>query len=389
MMRRLFRSWRVTAATLGVVAVLAGFVFTVWLGPRLIAREVLADAKATAADREKAVHDARVMIISLGGGIVVVTGLLYTARNYRLNHRGQITDRFANALERLGSNELYIRIGGIHALEHVMHDSPEFGTDVVQVLVNFIRARSPRRADNADENANWMHPPGWIEEPDRPDEPLPDVQAALSAVGRRPTQKYYGNAPVNLRGLHLRGADLSEANLANVDFEDTDLAECRLNFADLTDASLSQANLEGARLNRADLTKVTLEAAQLARASLRGANLTEALLGQADLTGANLSRADLSNAHVSNARLVDVNFQKAKLTSTFLYRADLVGANLACADLSNAYLEGADLTGANLHDATLTGADFRFADLSRATIAGYIHDTNITMNQLSQALSGE
>ena len=61
-------------------------------------------------------YNARVLVISVGGAIVVGAGLLYTARNYRLSRRGQVTDRFTIALERLGSSELYVRIGGVHAL---------------------------------------------------------------------------------------------------------------------------------------------------------------------------------------------------------------------------------------------------------------------------------
>jgi hypothetical protein len=49
----------------------------------------------TAQDR----YNARVLVISVGGAIVIGTGLLYTARNYRLSRRGQITDQFTIALE--------------------------------------------------------------------------------------------------------------------------------------------------------------------------------------------------------------------------------------------------------------------------------------------------
>ncbi|MEV7076629.1 hypothetical protein [Streptomyces sp. NPDC093990] len=57
---------------------------------------------------------------ALGAGIA----LLYTARTYRLTRRGQITDRFTEALERLGSPEIYVRIGGILALEQIVQDCP-------------------------------------------------------------------------------------------------------------------------------------------------------------------------------------------------------------------------------------------------------------------------
>ena len=130
-------------------------------------------------------YNARVLVISVGGAVVVGTGLLYTARNYRLSRRGQVTDRFTTALERLGSSELYIRIGGVHALEHVMRDSADHHDEVIEVLTKFIRDRAPRCARQSDHPV-WMHPvTGSV--PDLPSEPTPDIQAALTAVGHRPT----------------------------------------------------------------------------------------------------------------------------------------------------------------------------------------------------------
>jgi hypothetical protein len=90
-------------------------------------------------------HNARLLVISVGGALVVLIGLIYTASNYRLSRRGQVTDRFTIALERLGSSELYVRIGGVYALEHVMRDSLQHHNDVIEVLTEFIHERAPRR----------------------------------------------------------------------------------------------------------------------------------------------------------------------------------------------------------------------------------------------------
>lgn len=120
---------------------------------------------------ETARYDSRVLVISIGGALVVGIGLLYTARNYRLSHRGQVTDRFTQALERLGSDAMYVRIGGIYALEHVMRDSSDHHRDVVEVLVAFIRARAPQCEAVS---AEYDIPPAL------------DVQAALTALARRP-----------------------------------------------------------------------------------------------------------------------------------------------------------------------------------------------------------
>jgi hypothetical protein len=147
------RSWRMGRMRVAIIARgrparFAGWILAAVL--RLVAAAVYGVAlwrapswmhATTAQDR----YSARFLVISVGGAIVVGTGLLYTARSYRLPRRGQVTDRFTIALERLGSSELYVRIGGVHALEHVMRDSADHHDDVIEVLTEFIRDRAPRR----------------------------------------------------------------------------------------------------------------------------------------------------------------------------------------------------------------------------------------------------
>ena len=181
----------------------------------------------TAQDR----YDARVLVISVGGAIVVGTGLLYTARGYRLSRRGQVTDRFTVALERLGSGELYVRIGGVHALEHVMRDSAEHHNDVIEVLTAFIRDRAPR-SDRQLGRQVWMHPvTGSV--PDLPTRPAADIQAALTTLRQRPHRPE--RQRIDLTGLHLVGANLTGANLTGAN-----LAVARLDGANLTDARLGR-----------------------------------------------------------------------------------------------------------------------------------------------------
>jgi hypothetical protein len=225
----------------------------------------------TAQDR----YNARVLVISVGGAIVVGTGLLYTARNYRLSRRGQVTDRYTIALERLGSSELYVRIGGVHALEHVMRDSADHHDDVIEVLTQFIRNRAPRRGGQADRQM-WMHPvTGSV--PDLPSKPTPDIQAALTVLGHRPHRPE--RQRIDLTGLHLTGARLDGANLTGAWLDGADLSGAWLVGADLSGAQLTRVNLTGVMLGRADLTGAMLDRADLTRAMLDRTNLTRAMLG--------------------------------------------------------------------------------------------------------------
>src|SRR5215470_2877364 len=243
------------AAVLGLAAAVA-YGVALWRAPGWM--------HATTA---QAAYNARVLVISVGGAIVVGTGLLYTARNYRLSRRGQVTDRFTVALERLGSAELYVRIGGIHALEHVMRDSSYHHDDVIEVLTQFIRGRAP---DLERIRGRGRH----LGPPELPREPAPDVQAALTALAHRPLRPE--RQRIDLHDLHLTSAKLDGANLAGA----------FLGRADLTGATLVRANLTGTTLFGAALVGASLTDADLTGAYLDGAKLTRARLGGADLTGA-------------------------------------------------------------------------------------------------------
>src|SRR5262245_10565207 len=245
-------------------------------------------------------HNARLLVISVGGALVVLTGLLYTARNYQLSRRGQVTDRFTTALERLGSSELYVRIGGVHALEHVMRDSAGHHDDVIEVLTKFIRDRTPRSARQADHQV-WMHPvTGSV--PDLPSEPAPEIQAALTALGHRPHRPERQFPSIDLSDLHLAGANLDDANLTGAQLDGAGLTRAMLDGADLTEVDLRDADLTGAWLRDADLTGASLAGADLTGGWLAGADLTDA-----DLEGANLAHTSLEGANLTGANLDDAN----------------------------------------------------------------------------------
>lgn len=84
--------------------------------------------------------------------------------------------------------------------------------------------------------------------------------------------------------IDLTGANLTNANLIEIDLRD----------ADLSGTHLINADLNGAFLRRANLRRSVLHDADLARADLRGAYLDSADLSGADLHSADLSHADLT-----------------------------------------------------------------------------------------------
>ncbi len=140
------------------------------------------------------------------------------------------------------------------------------------------------------------------------------------------------------RQIELRGADLSGANLSEIDLggvfmpddEDQDNDFGKL----LPITELSCANLSIANLVRINLSYANLRGADLSRANLQGANLTKAILSKADLTGAFLSDANLTGAYLHEAALMEAIFRKAILNKTDLSQAYMQSTIFGDVDLS-------------------------------------------------------
>lgn len=287
---------------------------------------------------------ARGRLLTLGAGLFAAAALFFTAlnfnllrrtsektdqwqrRTYELTEQGQVTDRYTKAIDQLGSDKLDVRIGGIYALERVARDSAADHPTVMEVLTAFIREHSRER---------W--PPPDPDGQKRARSIRPDVQAAVTVVGRRGPERDI--QPIDLTLADLGGADLTAANLRGAKLFGVDLTSADLTRADLTRADLMNANLAATNLTGADLTDADLDGADLGSATLTGADLTRASLCSVDFGRANLTGVTLTGADLSGAQFIDAN----------LSGADLTGAMLIDVDLSAADLTRTDLTGADWH----------------------------------------
>lgn len=233
-----------------LIALALLLLLVVWLGPSLLTRR----PRVGGVDRHTAINGARTGLVALVAALGAVGGLLYTARTYRLSHRGQIAERFAAALEQLGHGSSSVRIGALYALNRIAEDNPaEYDGIVIDVLSAYVRDRAP-----------W-HPDASSATPQDQDEsnaasvaspPSPDVKVALALL-----------LPLAKR-----------AQRKNVDLSNTNLAGTNLQEAHLLDSDLSRTNIRGALLNKAvlagaDLTGVTLDSdTSFYRTNLRGAS---------------------------------------------------------------------------------------------------------------------
>ena len=222
----------------------------------------------------------RVLALFLGSA-ALLAGFYFTLDKLRVTVERHMTDRFVQAIDQLGKDNLEIRLGGIYALERMAATSEKDHWTIMEVLTAYLR-----------EHARWKEDPIAGEQ-----QPVPllaaDIQAILTVLGRR--SRTYQD------GEHQR-----------LDLRATDLRRVNLSGAHLEGAILSEVHLEGANLKSVHLEQAILRRAELKKANLTEAHLNKAFLGQgAMLKQAHLEEAYFIGAHLEGADLLGADFRDA------------------------------------------------------------------------------
>jgi hypothetical protein len=254
-------------------------------------------------DAEAAIRGALIQL--LGGGILVA-GLYFTARGFRLSREGHITDRYSKAVEQLGNPNLDVRIGGIYALERLARDSSLDRETVVYVLATFIREHT-----RVGSRKPSSEPVGA------------DVQAALSVLGRRP------DAEKEQKKLDFYYAGLNEATMHG-DFRNAMFYYCRLDKASFAGSKIDGAGLSFCTALGAAFSHCSARKANFVNAEYKAGWFLAADLTDADFYGTDLSKSDFGRRYrergeppLPPATVTRARFTKAKLSGTILRGVDL------------------------------------------------------------------
>jgi len=216
-------------------------------------------------------HELRTWVLQGVAVVAVVAAVVVTWQQLEVDRRQlgrqvavagqeQAAERFARALDQLGSEQLDVRIGGIYGLERVAARASEAVAgqelayrppwaagpppeawwaaqdrlQVFEILSAYVRTsshRPPSLSDGAPSPLQLRQP---------------DVAAAVTALARRTVVA--GDPALDLRGSQLAGARLGRARLAGADLAGADVRLADLQQADLAGAHLVQALMCGAQL---------------------------------------------------------------------------------------------------------------------------------------------
>jgi uncharacterized protein YjbI with pentapeptide repeats len=274
-----------TLLALGGASIVAWIGLGLWKIPQWQARS--APIEAAGKTRFEIENDARKTLGEIVSGLGVVAGLLFTwyqindSRNateqsLRTTQQGQITSRFSQAVDQLGSNAIDVRIGGIYSLEQIALDAPEdFYRPVMEVLAGYVRAHN-----QFSQPAPNPAPPADVSQTNGSSL---DVRAAVIVLTRRT------DPPSGSESLHL--------DLTGVDFR-----RAELTGANLQGVNLSNAHLEGANLREADLEDSKLD--YTFTSGTLPATFVSACLNGASLTGSDISSGQIDLAIVDESTVL-------------------------------------------------------------------------------------
>ena len=236
-------------------------------------------------------------------------------RTAALGEKGNITERFKNAIEHLGGESESIRMGGIYGLYHVVRESRGYADTVLKILCAHAKS--------------VMAEPGYTEK----EKPSNEIAAILDVLfpvipddENHKIEVLFEK--VDISGWHLQGADVSFRNMQHVNGIGVNLLSANLSRANLILANLSMANLSRTGLQYAELMAASLSQADLSEANLAGADLSEATLSRTCLSNANLVMANLSEAYLLGANLSEANLSEANLSE-----ANLLGVHITAEQL--------------------------------------------------------
>jgi uncharacterized protein YjbI with pentapeptide repeats len=347
------------AVALVVLLALAVFIWIWWSAPIEQVPPHLTESELRRLEVQDRLRQTNYQLLAaLGLGatfIATVVQLSMTSRqwsqDYELKSAQERLGRYADALKAISEEGAASKIAGIGSLLNLaVQDPAGYHSQVNDVLSALVRqqARAPQMSDSVECNeaasATFKYPRS---------EALPEVQAAMTALGNRQfasyRHKFFSGAcerrsddAVDLTTLTLDHRYLDELDLSGRDFSCAGLSQTQLHRVSFNKAILRGTDFRGARI--ADFETPHFPEREIGKA-LYGGQLTWKLyrcwvtdFRDADLTTANFEGAAVAGADFTGADLTKANFCRADVSRANFDRAKGLNATMlkdACVGDSN------------------------------------------------------
>lgn len=226
-------------------------------------------------------------------------------KNNKIAEKGQVQQRFRDAIDQLGSAEEPVRLGGIYSLHHLAKDSKEYVNSVFEILCSYIREKTTQ--------TNYKR-----------ESPSIEIQAIIDLLFREKSERIvYSGLKPNLLKANLCGADIENAQFINGDLMYVDFSNCNASKANFTGSNISLSNFEKAFLydcilNCQDTFQVKFNNTIFDRVAL-----SKNVFVKCDFSNAEFRDSDFYGAYFGGCKIEETKFKNIK-SNNILFEDTLI-----------------------------------------------------------------
>jgi uncharacterized protein YjbI with pentapeptide repeats/heme/copper-type cytochrome/quinol oxidase subunit 4 len=189
-------------------------------------------------------------IFQILGGIILISGAYYSLQiakasqeNNKLVEKGNIAERFKNAINMLDSKESTICLGGIHAMNNIAQENEEYRSQVFDVLIAFISDRT-------------KFIKSWYEltfEERLINQPSIEIITILRILFS--SNSIFKNFDARFENVKLYGANLRNYNFSRCHFKNVEFQNCDLRNSLFIKCNFFNSDFTLCDLNSVDFTE--------------------------------------------------------------------------------------------------------------------------------------
>jgi uncharacterized protein YjbI with pentapeptide repeats len=299
----------------------------VWLPEKLVRLE-----STQGTDHATLVDKYRSTLAQAIGGLLLLLGLYFTARNVLDAEQMHLTKTLSEAIQQLGQSNQNgsvntpVRLGAIYTLARLSKELPDNADIIRSVLGHYLETESR------------------VREAATPKPSQSDLEGAFKVIGlitqRNPLSR---DGEVQLNQIDLAGLILTEGafarfhfdkvNLTSSQFGDTDRTRtdwARIKFfsSDLTDSIFDNCELSRSEFNQIAGESISFKGIRAHKAKFISCNFKYSEFIDADLDGCEYFDTDLTDVKFGKASLKGASMQG----NTSVSGADFAGSDLSDAD---------------------------------------------------------
>lgn len=194
------------------------------------------------------------VVLQFVGGVILLLGTYQSLEiveamndNNILVEKGNIADRFKNAIIMLGDNSSSTRLGGIYALNNIASDSSEYREQIFNILVEYV-------SDKTKDLTPWED----IPKPDRfLAQPSNEINTIMNLLFSK-DNSLYKNLKTTIENAKFYGAKFNNYNFSrctfkNVEFQNSEFKhtwfiECNISNTDFTLSEFDNTYFSGSKI---------------------------------------------------------------------------------------------------------------------------------------------